>query len=147
MLSESQQNMRHYIRSANNIILNYKTSNQFANNTIILRDLINEMTSFGIGINLTPREVGICSLIFFATRLMNKYENISPNIDILNDIIDNETNNEELLCCICFVNKINVRLNCGHVKCCSSCTINIINDNSKCPICREIITKVQKVYI
>lgn len=66
---------------------------------------------------------------------------------------DEETNNEELYCTICFVNKKTIKFNCRHICTCVSCTKNLLldeNNNIKeatCPMCRENITSVEKVFI
>lgn len=54
------------------------------------------------------------------------------------------------LCCLCSENPIDTALiPCGHVNFCYGCAELYINKSQakSCPICREKITKIQKIYL
>lgn len=51
-----------------------------------------------------------------------------------------------LACVTCYVNKKIIALNCGHLKTCATCTSEIIKTGGKCPVCREKIVSVMRIY-
>jgi len=65
--------------------------------------------------------------------------------DIINIEID-ETNTD-LQCIICYNIQWNIKYSCGHDKVCLICSKKIYNHHKKlkCPICKEIITKINKL--
>lgn len=51
-------------------------------------------------------------------------------------------------CCICFVtDKDTIFMPCNHVRCCFECADEIKTINGRCPVCREPITKVEKIFL
>ena len=43
-------------------------------------------------------------------------------------------------CTVCYTNQKKIVYNCGHFMACFKCNIKIIDDDSKCPMCRKLIT-------
>jgi len=55
---------------------------------------------------------------------------------------------EELICKVCFENKVNTCIiDCGHTCLCSECIATIMNDTKKCPICRKEVVKGMQTVI
>jgi len=65
--------------------------------------------------------------------------------DVINIEIDE--NNTDLQCIICYNIQWNIKYSCGHNKVCLICSKQIYNYHKqlKCPICKEIITKIDKL--
>jgi len=67
------------------------------------------------------------------------------------DIKDEKTEIERDMCVICLENKKNIILSpCSHINTCFQCITTIIKEKkeeSQCPTCRQIITKIKKCYI
>lgn len=64
-------------------------------------------------------------------------------VNRLNSIIQDKILEMES-CKICFTNELNcILLPCGHKCCCVECSINI---NNKCPMCRNSVTQIQKIF-
>lgn len=56
-----------------------------------------------------------------------------------------DSNNDEMMCIICFTNKRNiVLLPCGHIITCAMCTSRI--KSFRCPICRKFVTRKNKIF-
>lgn len=50
---------------------------------------------------------------------------------------------DSMLCRICFDAEVCTAFNCGHVVCCESCAPQC----DRCPLCRCLVTSVQKIYL
>ena len=62
---------------------------------------------------------------------------------------DEETDDDENACKICFTNRIRtVNLPCGHLVFCFQCTREFVANNIQhvCPICRERITQIKMIF-
>lgn len=84
------------------------------------------------------------------TEWTEKYEKETPDpplIAKLKTISDNKSDVELKQCVICFVNENIIALSCGHKKFCSKCIIAMLkNKKNTCPICREKIISVSKIF-
>ena len=87
----------------------------------------------------------------YTNKDMNEYINEyrkprkSPSFPI-NPPFDEESSNENETCKICLTNKIKtINLNCRHLVFCFECSKDFVlkNIQHKCPICRELITKIK----
>jgi hypothetical protein len=66
------------------------------------------------------------------------------------DVLVEETDDEELMCVVCNTNKKNVKLlSCGHDMTCSACCKELLrlDGRVKCPLCRCIAVKIEKIEI
>ena len=63
--------------------------------------------------------------------------------NILYEIKDRETDQEELQCTICMNNVKSVFLYCGHTFC-AKCTLQF---DTNCPLCNEPIEKINKLFL
>ena len=60
---------------------------------------------------------------------------------------DEETENESEQCRMCFMNKKNVVMGCGHMILCISCTKQVlISKNPACPTCRKKILNATRIF-
>ncbi|OWF41704.1 uncharacterized protein LOC110462041 [Mizuhopecten yessoensis] len=56
-------------------------------------------------------------------------------------------NTDENVCCVCLEGTVNVTfLNCGHTSCCYNCANNLKNSTKICPICRQTIRDVVRIF-
>ena len=55
---------------------------------------------------------------------------------------------EAKTCVVCFEEKSGtfVLQPCGHAKTCQNCCDKIVSETKKCPLCRETVSKYQKIY-
>ena len=55
--------------------------------------------------------------------------------------------NIEKTCCVCNMNQIEmIVLPCSHMCLCESCSNKYIKSKNDCPMCRKVITTIQRVY-
>lgn len=71
---------------------------------------------------------------------------ITNKVNVIDSVIlDEKTDNEEILCCVCRDNKIKLMIiPCNHACLCFSCRKNI---KSECPICKNQIDNYTKCFI
>ena len=69
-----------------------------------------------------------------------------PELKILDDVVDEPTNDENRQCKICYENRSAVTvIKCGHVLC-GRCSKNVVETKS-CPFCRQPATELIKFYL
>lgn len=49
-------------------------------------------------------------------------------------------------CCICMENRSIIAFNCGHKKTCKSCSVKILENDCRCPFCRESIVVAIRIF-
>jgi hypothetical protein len=71
--------------------------------------------------------------------------NAAPNGD---DVMDNPNALQQLDCVICLTNKrTHIIKDCSHFVMCQECSINVFNNDKKCPMCRcEMKVPAKKVF-
>ena len=67
---------------------------------------------------------------------------------ILDKVDDAFSPNDGKTCVVCFEEKNGTfaLLPCGHAKTCQKCCDKIVRETKKCPLCRENVSKYQKIY-
>ncbi|XP_021371496.1 E3 ubiquitin-protein ligase SPL1-like [Mizuhopecten yessoensis] len=54
---------------------------------------------------------------------------------------------DENVCCVCLEDTVNAAfLDCGHTSCCYNCANNLKRSTKICPICRQTIRDVVRIY-
>lgn len=93
--------------------------------------------------NIVDREL---MMFYIETNKTTKYNHAEKNILLEQlDLVEDE-DLDTSTCVVCFVNKPNIALNCGHCYC-SSCTKTIIRNDDRCPECRINIEEILRIYV
>lgn len=66
--------------------------------------------------------------------------------DALKDIKDTETKDEDKKCVICLTNERVIAFQCGHRKTCASCSLELVQTEKPCPMCRVEISSILKIF-
>ena len=61
--------------------------------------------------------------------------------------IKDEPAEESSECQICYKNRLNIALDCGHASCCAGCTLKLVDSTNRCPQCRADITGFIRLYL
>lgn len=78
--------------------------------------------------------------------LGSESKSFSLDLKKLGEMKDIETDSQSECCTVCMVNKRIVMFQCGHKRTCAGCTIHILQQNAKCPHCREEIKFLFRAY-
>ena len=91
------------------------------------------------------------SLLPVTINITEMRDNINKITDALrkaNISVEENNDKNQYNCCVCyFLDKCIMFVPCNHVACCVECAKNIMEINSKCPICNNFAQYTEKVYI
>lgn len=95
--------------------------------------------------NCYHRNMG-CKLGYESALIEDTFNNNSSQV-VENRQPQVEEEEEENICIVCFINKKDTAFyRCGHVACCHECANELRTRNSTCPICRQPIQDVMKLF-
>ena len=69
------------------------------------------------------------------------------NIEFIDKHEDKSTLEDKLMCIVCFEKPPGAAfIDCGHSNCCYTCALDVAQRQKQCPMCRQPIVKVLKLY-
>lgn len=79
--------------------------------------------------------------------LVTRMKQIQDQDRKVEEMVQDMANDEGSLCMICMDAKREVAfVNCGHYACCNTCSTNVVKSGSKCPVCRETISRIIQIF-
>lgn len=80
---------------------------------------------------------------------VNNLKKLVNSSNLQNGNIDKDKKEIDNVCNICLTNNKQLAFNCGHLCCCYSCGLHLLESNKqdpKCPICRVGISSIFRIY-